>query len=236
MECVRSIINQCKLFKKDIMYPLEIGSRIMIVGSTGAGKSSICRKIILYKKEMFPQEEPQKILFCYSIWQPLYEDILKTFPIVVFKSGLPTVDDLKELSGISKKHCLVFFDDMIHELVNDIDIERLITGYAHHSRITTVIMSQNLYYQGKNSKTLNINQGSFILMSSRTDTSQIRNFGRQIMGPGKKSRAFWFAYEDTQKKNFQYLFVDVTPSGNMKHMLRSFIFPDEGPTVIYRIK
>ena len=218
------------------MYPLEVGSRIMIVGSTGAGKSSICRKLILYKKEMFPEEEPMKILFCYNIWQPLYEDITKEIPGVNFKSGPPTIDDLKELSGGTNAHCLIFFDDMIHDIVNNIDIERLITGYAHHHRITTVIMTQNLYYHGKNAKTMSINHGAFILMASRTDTSQIRNFGRQVMGPGKKGKAFWFAYEDTQKNNFQYLFVDVTPSGNIKHMLRSFIFPDEGPTVIYRIK
>jgi len=208
----------------------------MIIGSTGAGKTTICRKIILFKNEMFPEEEPHKILFCYSIWQPLYEDIMKMFPTVIFKSGIPSVDDLKDLSQNGTKHCLVFLDDMMHDIVNNIDIERLITGYAHHHRITTVIMSQNLYYQGKNSKTMSINQGSFILMSSRTDTSQIRNFARQIMGPGKKAKAFWLAYEDTQKENFRYLFVDVTPSGNSDHMLRTFIFPDEGLTIIYKPK
>jgi hypothetical protein len=73
-------------------------------------------------------------------------------------------------------------------------------------------------------------------MSALTDTSQIRNFGRQIMGPGKRAKAFWMAYEDTQKENYLYLFVDVSPAGNAKHMLRSFIFPDEGPSVIYRLK
>jgi hypothetical protein len=56
------------------------------------------------------------------------------------------------------------------------------------------------------------------------------------MGPGKRAKAFWMAYEDTQKENYRYLFVDVSPSGDIRHMLRSFVFPDEGPTVIYRIK
>ncbi len=66
-------------------------------------------------------------------------------------------------------------------------------------------MTQNLYYHGKHSKTMTLNHGSFILMASRTDTSQIRNFGRQVMGPGKGAIAFWMAYNDTQKENYGYL-------------------------------
>jgi hypothetical protein len=45
----------------------------------------IDREIILYKKEMFPEEEPHKILFFYNIWQSLYEHIMKLFPAIVFK-------------------------------------------------------------------------------------------------------------------------------------------------------
>ena len=73
-------------------------------------------------------------------------------------------------------------------------------------------------------------------MSSRMDTSQIRTFGRQVMGPGNPAKAFWLAYEDTQKENYRYLFVDVSASRNKRHMLRTFIFPDEEPTIIYRLK
>jgi energy-coupling factor transporter ATP-binding protein EcfA2 len=218
------------------MYPLEVGSRIMIIGSTGAGKSTIAQQIILHKKQMFPQEEPDHIIYCYNIWQPLYEEIMKMFPLIIFKSGLLSKDDLSEIIGSGSKHCLLFLDDMIHDIVNNIDIERLITGYAHHHRITTCILSQNIYYQGRHSKTLTLNQGSFILLASRTDTSQIRTFARQVMGPGKGAKAFWLAYEDTQKENFKYLFVDVSPSGEKKHMLRTFIFPGEGPTIIYKVK
>ncbi len=161
---------------------------------------------------------------------------MKLFPSIIFQSELPTKGELTEMIGNNDEHCLIFFDDMIHDIVNNIDIERLITSYAHHYSVTTCIMTQNLYYHGKHSKTMTLNHGSFILIPSRTDTSQISNFGRQIMGPGKGAKAFWLAYKDTKNRNYGYLFVDVSPSGKKAHMLRMFIFPDEGPTLIYRVK
>ncbi len=164
------------------MYPLEIGSRIMVVGSTSAGKSTIARKLILHKKKIFPEHEPDIVIYCYNIWQNIYVDIMKLFPLTIFKAGLQSKDELKEIIRENNQHCLLFLDDMIHHFINNTDIERLITGYAHHYRVTTCIMTQNLYYHGKNSKTMTLSHGSFIPMASRTDTSQIHNFGRQVMG------------------------------------------------------
>ncbi len=77
-----------------IMYPLEVGSQIMMVGSTGAGKSTIARQLILHKKAMFPEQEPDRIIYCYNLWQNIYEDVMKLFPSVIFQSGLPTKEEL----------------------------------------------------------------------------------------------------------------------------------------------
>ncbi len=55
--------------------------------------------------------------------------------------------------GDNNEYCLFFFDDMIDNIVSNAIIERLVTGYAHHYKVTTCIMSQNLCYQGKHSKT-----------------------------------------------------------------------------------
>ncbi len=64
------------------MYQLEVGSRIMVVGSTGAEKSSIAQNLILHKKIMFAEEEPTRIIYCYNLWQKIYEDIMSTFLVL----------------------------------------------------------------------------------------------------------------------------------------------------------
>ncbi len=204
----------------------------MIVGSTGREKVQSLDNLYFIRRLCFLNRnriESYTVTTCGKKY-------MKLFPSVIFQSGLPTKEELTEMICKNNDHCLIFFDDIIHDIINNIDIERLITGYAHHYRVTLCIMTQNLYYHGRHSKMMTLNHGSFILMPSRTDTSQICNFGRQVMGPGKGAKAFWLAYEDTQNKNYGYLFVDVSPSGKKAHMLRTFIFPDEGPILIYGVK
>ncbi len=206
------------------MYPLEVGSMIMIAGNSGAGKNTIAQKLIIHKK----------VINCYNIWQSIYEDVVKLFPSVIFKSGLPMNDELMELIGDTPQHCLIFFDDMIHDIVNNMAIERLITVFANRYRVTSY--SHNLYYHGKHANTLTLNQGSFILMASRIDTSQIRTFGRQVMGPGKGITTFWYVYEDTQRKTIIYYLLMCQLLETNKIMLRTFIFAGEYLTLIYRLK
>jgi hypothetical protein len=217
------------------MYPLKVGCRLMIVGSSESGKSSIARKLIQYKKEMWVDDEPSKVIFCYTIWQPLYQEMMVTFPFIVFKFGLPSREDLEAIIEDKDSHSLLFFDDMIGDLFNDNNIEKLITGYSHHSLVSVVSITQNIYYRGKNAKTMTLNHGYFIFLASRVDVSQIKKFGYQVMGSGKPNKAFYMAYLDTQKELYNYLFCDLSPSGNRNHTLRSSIFPDEEPTIIYRV-
>lgn len=66
-----------------MMYPLQVESRIMIVQSTGAIKSTIAHKLILHMKLMFLQQEPTRIIYCYNLLQGIYEDIMKVFLAIV---------------------------------------------------------------------------------------------------------------------------------------------------------
>ena len=218
------------------MYPLEVGCKMMIVSGTGGGKTSWASKLVRFKEEMFPDEPPRRTMFCYSIWQEIYQELQQEFPEIIFKNGLPSKDELMELSGGDHvEHSLLLIDDMITELCESKDMEQLFTTLSHHRRISVLAMTQNIFYQGKCARTISLQTWYFALLYARRDIKQIKNLASQIYGGGS-TKPFMEAYFDTQKDKYGYLFVDISPHGDKKHMLRTSIFPDESPTVVYAPK
>ena len=219
------------------MYPFEIGSKIVVAATSGGGKTSWAVKLIRYRKEMFPEEPPEKIMICYSVFQNLYRDIQKELPQIIFKYGLPTKDELMELSGEGEpKHSLVLVDDLMLQLSNSKEMEELFVTLAHHRKITCLFLTQNIFYQGKHARTISLNTWYFVILSVRRDIRQLKLLGGQILGGGGSTKAFIKAYEDTQKERYGYLLVDVSPHSIKKHMLRTNVFPDEPPTIIYALR
>lgn len=73
-------------------------------------------------------------------------------------------------------------------------------------------------------------------MNNRRDRKQIRLLGNQIF-TGNQAKGFLEAYEDVHKSGlFRYLFVDLSPKSEESYCLRTNIFPDEGETVVYKLK
>ncbi|CAG2196395.1 unnamed protein product [Mytilus edulis] len=72
-------------------------------------------------KEMYADEPPEAILYCFGITQPLFEEMEKTIPNIVFHEGLPTMDTVREFSA-DRRHRLVVLDDLMHQT-----IERLVS-------------------------------------------------------------------------------------------------------------
>ena len=71
---------------------------------------------------MYSKEPPVSVLYCYGIHQPLYDDMERTIPNLTLRRGLPTEEELDEMDG---KHRLVVIDDLMHQVVNNPDMELL---------------------------------------------------------------------------------------------------------------
>ena len=48
---------------------------------------------------MFGDTPTDKILYCYGIYQPLFDQMRKDVPNLSFHHGLPDVEDIEALSG-----------------------------------------------------------------------------------------------------------------------------------------
>ena len=104
------------------------------------------------------------------------------------------------------------------------------TQLSHHNNLSVIYLNQNLYYQGKCARTLDLNTAYTVLLKNPRNIQQVALLGRQLV-MGKLLKA---AYCDATSLPFGYLVVDLSPKGNESYRLRTNVFPAELPVVIYR--
>ena len=86
------------------LIPLEPCSSIMIAGPTGSGKT---RWTFTYMKllQHLYEVPPRKILYCYGVYQDLFEDMERQLPHFSLHQGLPTAEHVEQFA--SGQHDLI---------------------------------------------------------------------------------------------------------------------------------
>lgn len=197
---------------------------ICLSGVTQSGKTTWVKQLIRYKDAVI-EPPPKKVLYCYGVWQPAFEDMKD----VVFHEGLPTE---KEIDAFANgPHCLLVLDDLMDSVVKSESAQRLFVRGSHHKNITVVYINQNMFYQGKCARTISLNCHYLALFKNPRDFSQIQLLGRQI-GLGK---TLVEAYEDCMKDSYGYLVVDLSPHSGSDRKLFSHIFPGEVKVAYVRL-
>ncbi len=210
------------------MFQFQTNTTISVSGCTGSGKTWLVYRLLKNLNKMFDGPPPARILFCYGIYQDLFEEMDREIDSLTFHQGLPTESDIDSLTeGVT--HSMVILDDMMDQIVKNDEIELLFTRGAHHRGITVLYINQNMFNQGKNARNINLNTHYMILLRSPRQTSQIHHLGQQILP--KRSKAVLESYEDCMKKQFGYLLINLSPHANKEEMLMTRIFPDEDPIV-----
>lgn len=197
---------------------------ITLSGTTGSGKTTLLFKILEHKDELFTVP-PHKILYCYGVWQPLFESKEKELNID-FHQGVPNEEMINNFAD--GKHNIIILDDLMEQVVKNQQVQLLFTQGSHHKLLTIVYLNQNMFAQGKNARTMNLNTHYMILLKNPRDVTQIAMLGRQI-GLGK---TLVEAYKDCISQRYGYLVVDLSPHNEDCYQLKTNIFPNED-TVIY---
>jgi len=211
------------------MYPFKTPSTFSISGTTGSGKTTWLYKVLSAKEELFPGDIPQSILYCYGVWQELFEKMEKEIPNIIFHHGIPSSSQIEDICK-NNHHNIVVLDDLMNEVVKNSEIELLFTRGAHHKKLSIIYLNQNMFCQGKNARGIALNSHYLILFKNLRDCSQIQKLGQQI-NPGK-SRLLVEAYENCMEEKFGYLIIDLSPNAHKDFRLRTRIFPGED-TIVY---
>lgn len=209
--------------------PFQSPCTLAIFGATLSGKTTWCKKLLEQSNIMFTKP-PKKILYCYGMYQPLFEELAAKINNFTLHAGVPS---LKIIEGVSENndHSIIVLDDLQQEMSTDPIMEKLFTQLAHHLNVTVVFMANNLFHK-KFSRTITVNVHVLVLFKNARDNQQIRHVARQLYP--KKTEEFVNAYNDCTSKPWGYLVVDLSPRADEEMRLRTEIFKGQDP-IVYQV-
>ena len=189
--------------------PFEPCSSIGISGQTGSGKTQWVNKSLTNVNDMYAKDRPTQVLYCYGMYQDLFDEMERSMPNFYSKQGLPKSEELDDFTR-DKRHKLIVVDYLIHEVMRNRDMELLFTQGTQHKCISVILISQNLYPGGKHARTIALNTWYMVLLKHLRDVSQVGILGRNLY-PGK-TKGFLKTYEDALSGGKHgYYMVDMCP-------------------------
>lgn len=193
----------------------------MLAGASGSGKTELIFNILAAK---LIDQKPEKIVYCYSRWQERFNN----YSYITFHEGLPDVDSL-DPNVVN----LVVLDDSMTSVGKDKAILDFFTVDSHHKNISVFFLTQNLFSQGKYSRTISLNCHYMILLNNPRDKSQINFLSRQMFP--NNTNFLVECFDDATSHQFGYLFLDFKQSTDNNMRVQTGILPTD-TRIVYKPK
>jgi hypothetical protein len=104
---------------------------------------------------MFEDDVPKHVLYCFGVYQSLYDDMKSQCPFITFHEGLPNAETITEFA--TGEHRIIVLDDLLNDVVQSTDMEKLVVLGSHHRHLSVCFLSQNLYKNGRCARTIPLN-------------------------------------------------------------------------------
>ena len=126
-----------------------------------------------------------------------------------------------------------FFDDVMNEISSNATTSKLFTHGRSHLGCSLVLMLQNIFPKGCQSRTISINAQYQVLFCNSRDSLQISILARQLCPLNSKS--FLEIYKRATNHAYGYLFCCFTRSCPDEIRYRTNVLPNEYPSVVYQL-
>ena len=131
---------------------------------TGSGKTTWVRSLLRQASETI-YRPLERIVWCYSQWQPAYTGLLVAMPQIEFVKGIPTAFEQDSHFDVNKRN-LIGFDDQTIDASKDKRILNLFTRGSHHRNLSVIYIVQNLFHQGTGSCSISLNSHYLVLFKN----------------------------------------------------------------------
>ena len=128
----------------------------IISGPSGCGKSSFCTKLLQNLNTLCTERDIDGgVMCCYSERTALPKLKWKK---IRFHEGVPS--DFNNAQG---KPCLVILDDLLNDAYSK-EVCDLFTKGSHHRNISMILITQNLFHQGRYCRDISLNAKYLVLL------------------------------------------------------------------------
>ena len=198
-------------------YVLKHPFTMMVTGPTSSGKTSWIKQLLESSKINPP---PSVVVYFYKRWQPTYSEMQKTVPNIEFVQGM------QDRSNDSSISTIYIFDDMMKDATQNDEVCEMYTEGSHHTNLSVICMLQNLYYKGKQNRTMSLNTQYLVLFKNPRDQQQVAVLARQMYPD--KTKYFLDKFREATSKPYGYLFIDLKQETPDSLRLKTNIFNQNG--------
>lgn len=199
-----------------------------IVGPSGSGKTLFVTQLLNTSKDYFKR----RIKNIYWLQGTSTGEKGETL------QSLKHLRNIRLLNGFEKgwmdlPHMddVIVIDDLFSEANKETNFNNLFTKIARHRGVTVIFITQNMFHQGGQHRTRNLNVHYLTIFKNPRDCSAINYVARQAYPTN--SKFLINAYEDaTRAKPHGYLFIDFTQECPEEMRVRTDIFKDE--MIVYK--
>ena len=94
--------------------------------------------------------------------------------------------------------------------MKDPAIMSMFTEGSHHKSVSVIFLSQNIFHQGKHSRTMSLNVQYMVIFKNVRDKAQIQTLARQMYP--SDWRSFLQHFESETSKEYGHIIIDLHPS------------------------
>ena len=149
-----------------------------------------------------------------------------------FVEGFPE-DLMSRLEKTIDRGSLCIFDDVMNEVSSNATVSKLFTRGRSHLGCSLVLMLQNIFPKGSQSRAISINAQYQVLFRNPRDSLQISILARQFCPLNSKD--FLEIYKRATQRLYGYLFCCFTQSCPEEIRYRTNVLPCEYPSIVYQL-
>ncbi len=214
----------------DVRFPRA--STHLLVGVSGAGKTYRMIEILKLKDQLIQQgSEVKNVVFCYSVWQPCYEQLNG-----VVTKWINRMISNDEFIGLTKPFMhggggsIVILDDFLGSVGRE--MSEMVCVSARHYDTSLFILFQTLFPKDKFASVITRNAKFLHIHKNPRDNSQIRYLASQLYPANFQ----WIvkAYHKATEEPFSCFLVDLTQQCPEKLRFRSHYLPCEFPMRVWK--
>lgn len=197
---------------------IDLNSRILIVGSSGSGKTNNCLQYIYNSPNTF-----QKIVIVNKgIEEPLYEFLknekeLKGKILFYNLANLPSMEELKATMEEPEDQYLVVFDDLVNDIARDTKIKNYYIA-GRKMNMTMIFLSQSYFKVDKVIRG-QLNYLLLLKLSSNKDLKLVLS----DYSLGVEKEELVEIWKDATKEKFSFLKIDINTGDPNKKFSKGFL-------------